>query len=245
MKEEQPVKRSIRLTRELVNRLPTRVDERGPDRLPAPDPDFYNRTARTIVSELGANDDLWVFAIGSLIWNPRFDVAERRVALARGWKRSFCYGPETRFRGSPAAPGYMLSMDRGDDECWGVALRMAPGERTRSLVELLKQEPPFPPEWIEIETENDALTAIAFTAFRDYFGYQPEPPEAELADILATAVGHVGSMADYLLNTVTQLEEAGIYDPHLWRLQELVAMRLEKMPQRTHQKSNEFGDAER
>jgi len=228
----QPVNTNLRLTRELVDRLPARVDERGPERLTAPDPDYHERTAAGIVAELGPKEDLWVFAIGSLIWNPRFDVAERRVALARGWKRSFCYGPETRYRGSPAAPGYMLSMDRGEGECWGVALRMAPGDCAASLSELLKQEPPFPPEWIEIESEDGNLRAIAFTAFRDFFGYQPEPQEAELADILATAVGHIGSMADYLLNTVTQLEAAGIHDPHLWRLQELVAERLEKLPRR-------------
>lgn len=230
-----PARSDLRLTRELVDRLPARVDERGPERLTAPDPDYYERTAAGIVAELGPKEDLWVFAIGSLIWNPRFDVAERRVALARGWKRSFCYGPETRYRGSPAAPGYMLSLDRGEGECWGVALRMASGDRVASLSELLTHEPPFPPEWIEIESEDGHLRAIAFTAFRDFFGYQPEPPELELADILATAVGHIGSMADYLLNTVIQLEAAGIHDPHLWRLQALVAERLERLPKRTDQ----------
>lgn len=230
-----PAKTDLRLTRELVDRLPARVDERGPERLTPPDPDYYDRTAAEVVAELGPNDDLWVFAIGSLIWNPRFDVAERRAALARGWKRSFCYGPETRYRGNPSAPGYMLSMDRGEGECWGVALRMAPDDLAASLSELLKQEPPFPPEWIEVEAEGGHLRAIAFTAFRDFFGYQPEPRESELADILATAVGHFGSMADYLLNTVTQLEAAGIHDPHLWRLQQLVAQRLEKLPVRGQQ----------
>lgn len=228
------MKRKIRLTRDLVNKLPERVDERGPDRLSEPDPEYYVCTAEDILSKLGPDDELWVFAIGSLIWNPRFDVAERRTAVAGGWKRSFCYGPETRFRGSPAAPGYMLSMDRGDGDCWGVALRMAPGDLTASLVNLLKQEPPFPPEWVELKTESGVVPAIAFTAFTDFFGYQPEPPDSELADILASAVGHVGSMADYLLNTIIQLEEAGIHDPHLWNLQELVAERLESMPHDTN-----------
>jgi cation transport protein ChaC len=36
-------------------------------------------------------------------------------------------------------------------------------------------------------------------------------------------------MADYLLNTVIHLEKAGIHDPHLWRLQDLVAARLERL----------------
>jgi len=34
-------------------------------------------------------------------------------------------------------------------------------------------------------------------------------------------------MADYLYQTVKGLEDLGIHDPHLWRLQELVAERIE------------------
>ncbi len=29
--------------------------------------------------------DVWVFAYGSLIWNPAFHYAERQPALIRGW----------------------------------------------------------------------------------------------------------------------------------------------------------------
>ncbi len=54
-----------------------------------------------------------------------------------------------------------------------------------------------------------------------------------MADRLALAVGHVGSMPDYLLNTITHLQEAGITDGALWRMQALVAERLEKMPAST------------
>jgi len=49
----------------------------------------------------------------------------------------------------------------------------------------------------------------------------------EIADALTTAVGERGSMADYLFSTVKNLEERGIHDRHLWRLQELVARRIE------------------
>ena len=218
----------LRLTRALVDRLPARVDERGPVRISAPDPDYYETTAARIISEIDSTGELWVFAIGSLIWNPRCDVVERRPALVKGWQRSFCYGPEMRMRGSPSAPGRMLSLDCGG-VCRGLALRMAPENLTTALIALLKQEPPFPPEWIEVETENGTFPAIAFTAFRGVYFYSQEPPIEELADILASSVGHIGSMADYLLNTVTHLEAAGIHDPHLWHLQELVAERLERL----------------
>jgi len=34
--------------------------------------------------------DLWVFAYGSLIWDPGFEFAEARPALLRGYHRAFC-----------------------------------------------------------------------------------------------------------------------------------------------------------
>jgi cation transport protein ChaC len=48
-----------------------------------------------------------------------------------------------------------------------------------------------------------------------------------LAEILATAVGFRGSMAEYLFSTTAKLEELGIHDKNLWRLQDLVAARID------------------
>ncbi len=33
---------------------------------------------------------IWVFGYGSLMWNPAFDFAERRIGTLRGWHRRFC-----------------------------------------------------------------------------------------------------------------------------------------------------------
>src|ERR1700679_1422244 len=74
---------------------------------------------------LAAHDpaaDVWVFGYGSLMWNPAFDYAERRVGVIRGWHRRFCLRLEMG-RGSPANPGLMLELDRGG-ACRGVAFRI-------------------------------------------------------------------------------------------------------------------------
>jgi cation transport protein ChaC len=216
------------LTRELVNRLPQQVDKRGPDISGDVAPDYHETAADEILSKMQSSEPLWVFAIGSLIWNPTFDAAETRPALVSGWQRAFCYGPDTRRRGNPDAPGLMLSLDQGG-ECWGIALRMSDENLRANLIDLLDREPPCPVEWVTAETSQGPVRAIAFTASRVFWAYQPEPPEDQVADALASAVGHLGSMADYLLNTVTQLENAGIHDPYLWRMQDLVAQRLERL----------------
>lgn len=107
---------------------------------------------------------------------------------------------------------------------------MASDDLPGSLVGLLEKEPPLPPEWVEARTEAGPVQAILFAADAGWPLYCPEPEQVELADILASSVGHIGTMAEYLLNIVTELELAGIHDPHLWALQALVAERLERLP---------------
>ncbi len=219
----------IRLTRALVARLPARVDAEGPERGDAIPPEYYRETAARLLEQADPSG-LWVFATGSLIWNPRMPVAERRAGLVHGWHRSFCLGPSQRRRGSPDAPGRMMSLDRGGS-CRGLALRMAPGDDLANLTALLEKEPPTPPRWVRCKTEQGAVRAIAFTIDREWWGYSPEGPIEDLADTLATAVGTWGTMAEYLLNTVEHLDEAGIHDSHLWRLQAMVADLLARLPE--------------
>src|SRR5260221_14124376 len=66
--------------------------------------------------------DLWIFAYGSLMWDPGFAYAEAQPALLRGYHRSFCvYSP--RHRGTPERPGIVLGLDRGG-ACTGSAYRV-------------------------------------------------------------------------------------------------------------------------
>ena len=51
----------------------------------------------------------------------------------------------------------------------------------------------------------------------------------EVAKTLARAAGHWGSCANYLYQTITKLEEYGIHDSHLWKLQEMVAEEIRKL----------------
>lgn len=221
---------ALRLTRDLVDRLPPRVDEQGPIVWTVAD-SYYPDTAARLLADVREEEDFWVFAIGSLIWNPRMPFVERRPALVRGWRRAFCLGPDTRYRGSPNAPGIMLSLTRGG-QARGVTFRMAPEDRLASLTALLHKEPPTPPSWVRARTAKGDVRAIAFTLPDDHFRRVDGLSEGAIADLLASSVGDMGTMADYLLKTVTLLEETGIHDRYLWRLQAMVAERLERLPQR-------------
>ena len=119
--------RQLRLTRELVDRLPRRTHDPGPLARGAVPEEYYGQVGAEILAQV-AGRPLWVFAFGSILWQRRFAVVEEQAATVRGWHRKFCLGPDTRYRGSSAAPGVMLALARGG-QCRGMVLRMAEAGR--------------------------------------------------------------------------------------------------------------------
>ena len=229
----------MRLTHELVSRVARPVADPGPvpDLVYAADAD-YEAAARALLAAGPANGEVWVFAYGSLIWKPACDIVEQRIATVRGWHRSFCLGWDRRFRGSDERPGLMLALDRGGT-CTGVVQRLPTDAVAGNLGKLLRREmvtipTPFPPRWVSVRTATGPLRAITFAIDRKSAAYVSRLSTEEIADVLASAVGHWGSMAEYLHNTVRHLEALGIDDRLLWRLQELVAERIEAMARGRH-----------
>jgi len=82
------------------------------------------------------------------------------------------------------------------------------------------------PRWISVDTAEEPLRAVAFVMNRQSRFYTGKLSPEEVAEVLARACGHWGSGAEYLHNTVQHLEEHGIHDRGLWKLQELVADRI-------------------
>src|SRR5262249_52822351 len=99
----------LALTRELVQRMRRAVAD------PGPPPSGYLSAAEqaaSLAATLAAapGREVWVFAYGSLIWNPCFGFVERRIAHVAGHHRRFCLLVR-RFRGTPEQPGLMLALD--------------------------------------------------------------------------------------------------------------------------------------
>lgn len=222
----------MRLTAEHVALVSRDIpDEPLPDwATPSTEEDY----ARTIARLLAANPDaqeIWFFAYGSLIWKPACEFVEIRTGLLRGWHRAFCLGWNNRFRGSVEHPGLMLALDRGG-ACKGVLYRFPPEAVEANLKKLLEREmgykpSPFPPRWVNVSCEDRTIRALTFCIDRNSGRYVSGLTDAQIAEVLAHAVGSRGSMAEYLFATVTHLEKMGIHDTHLWNLQELVADRIE------------------
>lgn len=229
--------RALRLTPELV----AHVERMEPD--PGPEPGTsdhtdaeYDQVVQALLSEY-TPEVLWVFAYGSLIWNPEFEFLEARRATATGWHRSFCLRL-TRWRGTRELPALMLALDRGGS-CNGMAYRLPSQDHGEQLGLLMRREidanpPTNIPRWLKIQTDSGPLRALAFVADRKGRAYAGKLPLIEIASVLARAAGHWGSAAQYLLRTVTMLEQHGVRDRNLWRLQSLVANEIESATTVSH-----------
>ena len=220
------------LTAELV----ARIARTEPDPGPRPDLGYHSeQDYDDVVTALLAEhnpDDLWIFAYGSLIWKPEFEHVEHCRATATGWHRSFCM-KITRWRGTPAQPGLMMGLDRGGS-CQGVAYRLPAEDRFGQLGRLVRREMSVKPatntpRWIRIRRSKGQLRALAMTVNPKGSAYIGRLPPEEVARMLAVAAGHLGSGAEYLFQTVKHLDEYGIRDAYLWRLQELVAREIQNL----------------
>jgi cation transport protein ChaC len=226
MKTKVTQSRKLHLTPELV----AMVERLEPD--PGPEPGTSEHTdeefrfmVETLLSEYSPKE-LWVFAYGSLIWNPEFKFEESRPAEAKGWHRSFCL-TLTRWRGTREYPALMMALDRGGS-CKGVAYRLPAGDHAAQLDLLMKREIDANPptnigRWISVQTSQGPVRALAFVADRSGPAYAGKMDVVQVARILAHAAGHWGSSAQYLYRTVSMLESLGIRDRNLWALQAHVA----------------------
>ena len=218
---------------ELTAELVALVERTEPD--PGPEPGTTEHTdadfaqmADALLAQFNP-DHLWVFAYGSLIWNPEFQIVEQRRAVAGGWHRAFCL-TLTRWRGTRELPALMLALDRGGT-CVGISYCLPAGDNHGQIVQLLRREidanpPTNVPRWINVATSDGPIKALAFVALPSGNAYAGRRPLPEVANVLSRAAGHWGSAAQYAFNTVSKLEEHGIRDRNLWQIQKLMAAEI-------------------
>ena len=118
--------------------------------------------------------------------------------------------------------------------CHGVAFRLPEGNDHAQMLRLLRREASYKEDlpsfrWIDVQSGSHKFRALTFWAAPRSKGYYVDLPLEEQAQRLARAAGHLGTCAEYLYNTIVKLEEFGIHDSYLWRLQKLVAEEIKRM----------------
>lgn len=169
---------------------------------------------------------VWLFAYGSLIWNPTFHFAERAPARLHGYHRGFYLWSRLN-RGTPEQPGLVLGLDRGGS-CGGVAYRLDERMLGDELLLIWRREMiagTYMPRWMQVVHGGRRLRAIAFVVDRGKPWYAPRMSDEAAVRVIARARGHYGSCADYLLQTAQALRDHGIRDARL----EALARRLHEV----------------
>ena len=168
----------------------------------------------------------WVFAYGSLLWNPLFPFEDARPATLRGRHRRFCLW-SLASRGTSNQPGLVLGLDRGGS-CQGVVYRLPARGAKDELMLLWRREMvlgAYHPLWVTVRCGHSPLVALTFVVDRKHGQYTGRLTLGEQAEVLASAAGAFGSSADYLERTRVALITHGIVDPYLERLATLVSRR--------------------
>jgi glutathione-specific gamma-glutamylcyclotransferase len=161
----------------------------------------------------------WVFAYGSLLWNPLFPVAEMRPATLRGLHRRFCLW-SVASRGTPEEPGLVLGLERGGT-CRGIALRLPAPLALDELHLLWRREMvvgAYQPRWVNLDADGRHLVALTFVVRRDHPQYAGRLPIAKQVEVISKARGAFGASADYLERARVALVSHGIVDPYLEQL---------------------------
>lgn len=169
-------------------------------------------------------EPVWVFAYGSLIWNPLFHFDEKQRATLHGWHRSFCIRLVTA-RGTSTHPGRMLGLELAGESV-GVAFRLREDDLVRELMMVWVREMVggvYQPTWGEITlADGKTVSAITFVADTAHTLYEDDSSIATTAPMIATANGHLGSNRDYLLRLDESLLEHDIADDYVKGLAEAV-----------------------
>jgi glutathione-specific gamma-glutamylcyclotransferase len=161
---------------------------------------------------------VWVFAYGSLMWNPALAFVEQRIALLDGWHRRFCLS--TGGRGSPERPGAMLALDRGGS-CQGIAFRLEESAVDEELHALWNREMltgAYHAHWLPAKTGEGPITVLAFVANHGHPRFVGTISEQEIAERLAFASVPLGTNLAYFLSTVEALQQHGLQDAEIERI---------------------------
>jgi len=173
--------------------------------------------AETMNAKPAQTGDVWIFAYGSLMWNPMVHFDQRAIATLHGWHRSFCLRMEIG-RGSPEMPGRMLALEAGG-HADGVALKLASAMLAEELRLVWIREMvlgSYRPMWVPVTLADGANThAIAFVADTGVEQFAIDSSVSTVAPLIASAAGRFGSNADYLLKLHAALHDCRLHDPYI------------------------------
>jgi cation transport protein ChaC len=162
---------------------------------------------------------VWIFAYGSLMWRPGFAYEEVLPARLHGYHRALCVYSWVH-RGTQERPGLVLGLDRGGS-CRGRAFRIAQPQEGEILAYLDGRElvtDVYRRKRLLVTTARGRVPAWCYVVRRDHVQYAGKLDDDRLLELVQHSAGRSGRCCDYVVSTVSHLEEMGIADGPLHAL---------------------------
>lgn len=164
----------------------------------------------------GHSGDLWIFAYGSLMWDPAIRFVEVRRAHAPNHERQFILRDTKGARGTEEAPGMMAALDTGEG-CDGLVFRIAGADVDAETEILFRREmigPGYHAKFVETDIDGQTVAALTFLADHASPDIHPDISRADQVRHIATGSGFLGTSRQYLANVVAHFRHLDIVDPH-------------------------------
>jgi glutathione-specific gamma-glutamylcyclotransferase len=148
------------------------------------------------------DQDLWIFAYGSLMWDPAFHFAEVRRGRVEGYARRFILKDTFGARGTPETPGLMAALDEGPG-CEGLVFRIAGSQAEHESGYLWRRELiayAYKPAFAKVATDFGEVEALTVIADRDSEYICPGLTRDEQVRYIATGAGFLGTSLQYIEN---------------------------------------------
>lgn len=160
---------------------------------------------------------VWVFAYGSLMWNPMLIVEELRRARLLGWQRRFSIRLISG-RATPTRPGRMLSLEE-NGQTDGIIFRLSESDLKQELMLVWVREMItglYQPKWLTVTLDNgDCVNAIVFVSDPQHPLYEFKSDIESVLPLIHHASGSIGSNADYVFQLERPLASWQINDGYI------------------------------
>lgn len=170
------------------------------------------------------NQELWLFAYGSLIWNPGISFEEKQSGIVKGWHRSFCM-KLTIARGTVDMPGRMLSL-LPSGSSHGLVLKLSNNNFLSELKLIWRREMVggiYLPQWVNVNLpDGREITAITFVGNEDSAFFETDDSIDTIKKIISCASGPLGTNKEYLELLYHALKDNSLEDTYIFKLFESI-----------------------
>ena len=194
--------------------------------------EWLEASRRALLGRLDGRQDLWIFAYGSLMWDPALHFKELRRARLAAYQRRFSY-LTTIGRGNAEQAGLVLSLEAQPGHCEGLAFCIDASLVEQESLLFWRREMivgGYQPRLLPISTPQGELLALTLVSNPGHASHAGDLSLEQEAAIIRRAQGSHGTNRDYLEQLVDQLDRLGIVDGYVQRLSRLIGGREPTQP---------------